>query len=121
MQVGFPKRSALQLGLVLLVVAVVGLLGFAIPCPIHYLTGCQCPGCGTQRMFYHMVHGNWATAFECNRLLFLALPYLFLGVMLDFAPPRFPRAVWWRNALYGRVAYVVAIVAVAVFTYYRNR
>lgn len=34
-----------------------------IPCPIKYLTGYDCPGCGFQRSFYLMVQGNLKDSF----------------------------------------------------------
>ena len=45
-------------------------------CSFHELTGLQCPGCGGQRSFYHLLHGNILQAFRYNALLIIILPFL---------------------------------------------
>jgi hypothetical protein len=36
---------------------------YLIPCPLKYLTGYDCPGCGFQRSFLALVKGNFAASF----------------------------------------------------------
>lgn len=43
-------------------------------CPFHFLTGLQCPGCGSQRSVHDMLHGRWQAAWEHNAFLLLAVP-----------------------------------------------
>jgi len=38
-------------------------------CPLHALTGLYCPGCGTTRVFHHLLHGDPAGAFAMNPLM----------------------------------------------------
>ena len=45
-------------------------------CPSLLLTGYECPGCGSQRAIYHLLHLRIGTAFRYNALLVLLLPYL---------------------------------------------
>lgn len=40
-----------------------------MPCPILTLTGWQCPGCGSTRALYSLLHGDPVTAFSMNPLL----------------------------------------------------
>lgn len=45
-------------------------------CPFYYLTGFQCPACGTQRALYHLAHLQVREAITYNPFLFVSLPYL---------------------------------------------
>lgn len=47
-----------------------------IVCPLHWLTGWDCPLCGGQRMVHDLLCGQWRTAFFHNPLLFVALPFM---------------------------------------------
>ena len=47
--------------------------GIAIECPIHYLTGFYCPGCGITRMFFSILKLNFYQAFRFNPLVFMLL------------------------------------------------
>ena len=40
-----------------------------MPCPILTLTGWQCPGCGSTRALYSLLHGDFVQAFTMNPLL----------------------------------------------------
>lgn len=47
--------------------------GFYPPCVFHALTGLQCPGCGTTRALYHLLHGDLAGALRLNAMAFVAV------------------------------------------------
>src|ERR1700744_3318477 len=47
-------------------------------CPFHLLTGLDCPGCGSQRAFFFLLHGDVAQAIRMNLLLVLSLPFLLI-------------------------------------------
>ncbi len=71
------------------------------PCPLHALTGFFCPGCGTTRALYLLVHGHPLAAFGENAISVLLLPFLLyeLGATLTHRwrplSPRFaPRTLW---------------------------
>jgi hypothetical protein len=49
------------------------------PCPLHWLTGLYCPGCGSLRAFHQLLHGNLGNAFAFNPFAVLALPFLAYG------------------------------------------
>ena len=51
-------------------------------CPFKNLTGMFCPGCGGQRAFHQILHGNFVEAFHSNLLIYLLLP-LFLVKISD--------------------------------------
>ena len=44
-------------------------------CSFHELTGLQCPGCGGQRAFFSLLHGDISGALQNNALLVFGLPF----------------------------------------------
>lgn len=44
------------------------------PCFFKMITGLQCPGCGSARASYHLLHGHLLTAIDYNLLFTAALP-----------------------------------------------
>jgi hypothetical protein len=71
-------------------------------CPFHALTGLHCPGCGTGRALYQLLHGNVWAAMRLNPLAVVLLPpvaYGMLSVALQFVglkrlPSKFIPAFW---------------------------
>ena len=50
-------------------------------CPFRLLTGWQCPGCGSTRAFYHLLHLHPLEAFKLNPLMILTLPFIIYGLL----------------------------------------
>lgn len=50
------------------------------PCPVHYLTGWYCPGCGSLRAIHQLLHGNLQAAWAMNPLAMLMLPFVSYGL-----------------------------------------
>jgi len=74
------------------------------PCPILTLTGWQCPGCGSTRALYSLLHGDVAQAFTMNPLLLASYASAASLVAMTVAE-RFSRP---------RLARVLAIVAIGM-------
>ena len=51
---------------------------FYPPCLFKKFTGLQCPGCGSARACYHLLHGNFLTAIDYNLLFTGFLPLLIM-------------------------------------------
>jgi hypothetical protein len=76
--------------------------GLFPPCPVRYLTGWYCPGCGSLRAIHQLLHGNFMAAWAMNPLTVTLLPFLAYGLvshLLDQIrghglPQPFLRAVW---------------------------
>jgi hypothetical protein len=87
-------------------------------CLLYAATGRLCPGCGSQRALYQLVHGHFLTACRCNLLLMLTLAWLaFKGALHVMAnrrgttPPQWlPQSRWYKWLA----------VAVILFTVLRN-
>ncbi|WP_207662140.1 DUF2752 domain-containing protein [Clostridium sp. AM58-1XD] len=65
--------------LLLILAAYVAVTSLTIGCPIRYVTGIPCPGCGMTRAFLSLLSGHVREAFSYHPL-FWAVPVLFYGV-----------------------------------------
>lgn len=81
-------------------------------CPLKMLTGLQCPGCGSQRAFYALLHGRFAESWSYNLLLPLLLLYTLAVVLLPLLPwkpaRRIHSALTSVGAMIGLLAVIVA-------------
>jgi hypothetical protein len=50
------------------------------PCPVRYLTGWYCPGCGSLRAIHQLLHGNLQAAWAMNPLAVILLPFVLYGL-----------------------------------------
>jgi Protein of unknown function (DUF2752) len=50
-------------------------------CPFRLLTGFQCPGCGSTRALYQLLHLHPLEAFKLNPLMVLTLPFIVYGFL----------------------------------------
>ena len=92
--------------------------GFFPVCPLYYLTGIHCPGCGLTRGFHALFHGDVLTALHFNALLpAYALVFGFMLVSMILVAVR-GRGLSWRivspSAMYG------FLILAAVFFVSRN-
>ncbi|MCG6552624.1 MAG: DUF2752 domain-containing protein [Candidatus Magnetominusculus sp. LBB02] len=53
-------------------------------CVFHELTGLYCPGCGSTRAVYQLLHGNIAAAFRFNPFVVLTLPFIIYCILAEF-------------------------------------
>ncbi len=54
--------------------------GLYPPCPLRYLTGWYCPGCGSLRAMHQLLRGDLRAAWALNPLTVLLSPFLTYGV-----------------------------------------
>lgn len=79
---------------------------FGITCPIKYVTGVSCAGCGMTRAWMSLVfHGDLAGAFCYHPLFWLVIPTILWLVF----KPKIPKKLYKAGIL------VVIILAVAVY------
>jgi hypothetical protein len=57
--------------------------GIFPPCPVHYLTGWYCPGCGSLRAIHALLHGNLHQAWAMNPLTIVLLPFIVYGLVSE--------------------------------------
>ena len=68
--------SIILLILLLIYVLVGNKVNLYIPCPIKFITGLYCPGCGITRMILSILKGDLYQAFRYNPLVFILTPFL---------------------------------------------
>ena len=88
-------------------------------CIFHQTTGLLCPGCGSLRALYHLLHGQIAVAFRFNPLLVLSLPFIAAFAVVWFTRnfknpvPHLPSRVVW--------AFLISMLFIGlVFGVWRN-
>lgn len=87
-------------------------------CPFKALTGWDCPGCGSTRMLYAVLHGDLAGGARYNAVALILTPAL-IWAWLASSLPRLggPRLPAWRPS--GRSIWV-GLAIVLLFTVARN-
>ncbi len=56
-----------------------------LPCIFRTTTGYYCFGCGGQRAFHALLHGDFSLAFRNNLLIYIVLPIVFLTLCEEFS------------------------------------
>ena len=88
-------------------------------CPFRQLTHLKCPGCGSQRSLHCLLNGDIQQAFYFHPILPLAIPYLFLGLLLEYGPEKW-RPERLRSLFYGRAAVFTVFSIVVTYWILRN-
>ncbi|MFV0418170.1 MAG: DUF2752 domain-containing protein [Dysgonomonas sp.] len=88
-------------------------------CPFHSLTGLDCPGCGSQRAIHYLLHLQIKRAFLSNPLLVTIIPYILLGVYIEYfgGKEKYPRI---RQILFNKNAAYIILSAIILFWIGRN-
>lgn len=87
-------------------------------CLIYSTTGYRCPGCGLQRAFHALLHGEVGEAFSYNYLLVVILPLALLaGARLLFPE----RTASWTRWLGHPLTLFLLLCLTVLWTVLRNR
>lgn len=86
-------------------------VGWYPRCPTRWLTGLDCPGCGTARGLHDLLQGDVVAAADHNVLLLVGLVWLVVAAVLYLRG---------RPQLGGRRAAVGWLVVAVAFTVVRN-
>ncbi|MDD3624593.1 MAG: DUF2752 domain-containing protein [Proteiniphilum sp.] len=88
-------------------------------CLFRSATGLECPGCGSQRAIHSLLHLRFGDALAYNALMVLALPYILLGLWLEWlgSGKRFPGL---QRFFFGRWSALVVLLLVLLFWIGRN-
>jgi len=68
-------------GIILLRVFDPATSGVFPPCPVRYLTGLYCPGCGSLRALHALLHGDLRRALAMNPMMVVTLPFVTYGLV----------------------------------------
>lgn len=80
-------------------------------CPFFMATGFKCPGCGSQRAFHSLLHGDVETAWHFNAMLVLFLPFLVALLMAELFKGRYPLLYSKLNSSGTALVCAVALLA----------
>lgn len=86
-------------------------------CILRTLTGYNCPGCGSQRLFHALLNGDLPSAFEANAFLFCSLPLILLLLLLELGRKKHPHLY---AAVYHPATVIITIVVLVAWTVIRN-
>ena len=100
-------RRSLIIVLIVVVLLLFGFIYYAVDpsastifpqCTFLKLTGYKCPGCGSQRAFHALLHGDIGAAFRYNAMLIIAIPWIALCLYAESRRTRNPRLYVRLNA-----------------------
>lgn len=77
-------------------------------CIFRQLTGYNCPGCGTARACYQLLHGHIGAAADYNLMTVLLLPLLLTAFMARTTKKNMP--AWWYTVM--RPLPVLAVIII---------
>ena len=113
------KKRTIKLLSATIILIVAGLIyyfinkffGLAIPCPVRFVTGLYCPGCGVTGMCISLLSLDFAGAFFYNPAIMTALPIFIYFIIVfiyryiksgDLKPEKIENII-----LYGLIIYFV--------------
>lgn len=64
---------------------------YAPRCLFKFVTGYDCPGCGSQRAFHALLHGRVSDAWGYNPFIFFAVPAAVWYLVIEALRRRYPR------------------------------
>lgn len=82
-------------------------------CYFYQLTGLQCPGCGFQRMFHAILHGDIFAAWHYNAYLLCALPFIVFLVWVEIM--RVKRPVLYAKVYSMSTAWIIIGITLVWF------
>jgi hypothetical protein len=88
-------------------------------CPFYKLTGFDCPGCGSQRAIYSLLHGELLRAIYLNLLLIISLPFLAIHFAYKLASIIKRKEIRWP-VIYHPLTPKIVFVVVISFWILRN-
>lgn len=88
-------------------------------CPFLLTTGYECPGCGSQRAIHDVLHLDFKSAFAHNALILFLIPYILLGIYLEFfnGKHRFPKL---EKIFFGKWTAMIVVSAIVIYWVVRN-
>ncbi len=75
-------------------------------CPFHTLTGLHCPGCGSQRATYDILHANFLSALSHNALMMASI--VFGGGLLLYSKQQFLNIIYHPKTPWVVLGVVIA-------------
>lgn len=82
---------------------------FGVTCPIRYITGISCAGCGMSRAWLSLLHLDILSAYYYHPLFWLPVPMAALFLMRDKIPEKL-----FRRGLFSGCALFLAVYIIRI-------
>ncbi len=82
-----------------------------LKCTFRLITGYDCPGCGSQRAFHALLHGDIARAWSFNPMVFFAVPLAAYYLVVEAGRRRWPRL--HRASIHPAIIIAIFIALIA--------
>lgn len=92
--------------------------GIGLVCPVRFVTGWKCPGCGVTHMCTALLHLDLAAAFAANPALLLSLPPLVVIFIPYFIG--YIRTGCWQMRFWQNTTLWICIIFLTVYGIVRN-
>jgi hypothetical protein len=89
------------------------------PCIFYLVTGLYCPGCGSQRAFSALLHGDIWQAFNYNALFMLCLPLIIYSAVAGVLNI-YREKQTGQQLFYSSLFVKISLAAIIVFWIVRN-
>lgn len=87
-------------------------------CPSKFISGYDCPACGSQRALHAVLHGRLGEAWHLNPFICIALPFVAAVIWSTF--PRLRGSATVRRITHSRMAARIYIAAFFAWWILRN-
>ncbi len=75
-------------------------------CPVYFLTGLQCPSCGSQRAFHALLHGEFLAALRYNYFIVFGVPFFTLLIISSIFRSKFAAIYDFLFSFKGATVYL---------------
>lgn len=111
----------LPLGVVFFYARLFGKVGMGgISCTFYNYSGLYCPGCGGQRAFKAMLHGDFYTAMHSNVLIFVLAPVLLYCYIILVETYWIKNSIWSSKLQFPSFLGYLLVALLGVFFVFRN-
>lgn len=101
----------------LLVIAIFLLYLFVIGCPIRFIFGITCPGCGLTRAMLSVLHLDFEKALYYHPLWSLFIVLILLNVLKEFGVHRYRASFSYSVIFVNIINVLIGIIFILVYIY----
>lgn len=84
-------------------------LVFKVTCPIKYVTGISCAGCGMSRAYFSLLRGDIASAFAYHPLFPVPILGIFIWIFREKVPKKMMRTFVWAAVILFIGVYMIRL------------